>query len=191
DVVVAGAEELDELEIGRRAEELAAHAPRQPEIVLGVAGGLDELRRPRIGHHQLEAGRRHRLRHRQDHLGLPGREQDLLGHGALLHGCASGIVAVTTGSWLTTRVVWPWPVVSSTSRASPGPNTCLEPSPSPLSSRPDRMMTNFRHGAGCKSRKRPTGLTLIEICVVGRTLSQSAFFLMSIGSLRPWPSGPV
>ena len=34
-----------------------------------------------------------------------------------------------------------------TKRASPGPKICLEPSPRPISSWPERMMTNWRRGA--------------------------------------------
>ena len=41
------------------------------------------------------------------------------------------MVAVTQGTSPIWRVVWPWPVVSSTRRASPGPNMCLLPSPQP------------------------------------------------------------
>src|SRR5205814_1690208 len=117
--------------------------------------GVDELRRAEVGHHQLEAGRRERFRDVGDDGVLLGREQDLrrLGGGGLrAHAWAKGTVAVRTGSLPTTRVVWPLPVVSSTSRASPGPKTCLLPSPQPISSEPDRMMTNCRRGAGCQSR---------------------------------------
>ena len=52
-------------------------------------------------------------------------------------------------------------------------------------------MTNWRRGAGCQSRKRPTGHSLNEICVVGKPLSQSGFFSRSIVSMRACPSGPV
>src|SRR2546426_1185089 len=56
---------------------------------------------------------------------------------------ASGIVAVTQGRSPRTRVVCPRPVVSSTSRASPGPKTCFPPSPRPISSWPESTMTNW------------------------------------------------
>src|SRR5262249_22823306 len=115
-----------------------------------------------------------------DRVGLLGREQDL-GH----HCCARGIVAVRHASLPTTRVVWPLPVVSSTRRASPGPNTCLEPSPSPISSWPCRMITNCRRGAGCQSRNRATGHTRNDVWLVGDPFSQSVFLSVSIGSIRP------
>ena len=57
---------------------------------------------------------------------------------------AKGMVQVTQAWSPCVAVVWPWPVVSSTRRASPGPKTCLEPSPRPISSCPDRMTTNWR-----------------------------------------------
>src|SRR4029079_3998404 len=111
-VVVPRAEELHQLEVRRGAEELPAHAPGQAQVVLGVAGGLDELRRAGIGHHELVAGRRHRAGHLEDHRRLRGREQDLLGHQwSPVYCWASGTVAVTTGTVLTTRVECPWPVV--------------------------------------------------------------------------------
>src|SRR5262249_42011039 len=119
-----------------------AHLASQAQVVVGVGRRLVELGCSRIDRDQIEAGRRHVAHDRHDAVGLLGGEQDLGGHRSLLQGCASGIVAVTTGSGLTTRVVWPFPVVSSTRRASPGPKTCLEPSPSPISSWPDRMTTN-------------------------------------------------
>ena len=73
-------------------------------------------------------------------------------------GSASGITAVRTGSEPTTRVVCPRPVVSSTSRASPGPKRRRAPSPRPISSWPARIMTYCRRGAGCQSMNVPTGI---------------------------------
>ena len=54
-----------------------------------------------------------------------------------------------------TRVTWPCPVVSSTSRASPGLKVCLAPLPSSISILPEREMMYCRRGAGCQSMKCP------------------------------------
>jgi len=97
-------------------------------------------------------------------------------------------VAVRQGSLPYTRVVCPRPVVSSTSRASPGPKTCLEPSPRPISSWPARMMTNWRRGAGCQSMKLPTGLSRKEIWVVASPLFHDGVRARSIGSM--WTARP-
>ncbi len=47
---------------------------------------------------------------------------------------------VTRGMVLDTRVVWPWPVKSSTSITWPGPILWTEPSPRPISPSPERVM---------------------------------------------------
>src|SRR4029077_20598361 len=114
--VVARAQELHELELGRGAEELAADPAREAHEVFDLGGDVVELRRAHVGDHELVAGRRHRARDAEDLFGLVGREEDLGCH-ARLSPYASGTVAVTTGSLPTTRVVCPLPVVSSTRRA--------------------------------------------------------------------------
>src|SRR4029453_14677827 len=116
--------------------------------------------------------------------GLLGREEDL-------HDWASGMVAARHGRFPWTRVVCPFPVVSSTSRASPGPKRCVEPSSSPISSWPERMMTNWRRGAGCQSGKPPTGSPRNEIWVAARPLVHAGVSPRSIVSMRDCPSEPV
>src|SRR5262249_31982711 len=81
--IVAGAGELDELELGRGAEEFVADAgARRAEIVLGVGGLVVELGLARIGHDQLHAGRQQIARDVHAGGGLGGRED--LGHDLLL-----------------------------------------------------------------------------------------------------------
>ena len=81
--IVAGAGQLHELELGRRAEELVADArPRRAQVVLGVAGRIVELRLGRIDDDQLHAGRQELSRNVHDGGGLRGRED--LGHDLLL-----------------------------------------------------------------------------------------------------------
>src|SRR5256884_4698709 len=104
---------------------------------------------------------------------------------------ASGIVAVTQGRSPRTRVVCPRPIVSSTSLASPGPKTCFPPSPRPISSWPERMMTNWRRGAGCQSRYWPSGHSRNEICVAAMPFVHSGARPRSIGSMCDCPSEPV
>ena len=82
--VVARAEELDEPQLRRGPEELAAHLPGQAEVVLGVGRRLVERGRAGIDDDQLEAGRRQRARDVEDRVGLFGTEEDLGGHASLL-----------------------------------------------------------------------------------------------------------
>ena len=85
DLVVAGAGELHQLQLGRGAEELVADAvARGAQVVLGVGGGVVELRLGGIDDHQLEAGRKQLARDLHDRGRLLGRED--LGHGSLLLG---------------------------------------------------------------------------------------------------------
>src|SRR6266581_319174 len=65
------------------------------------------------------------------------------------------IVAVTRGTWPTTRVVCPCPVRSSAIFTSPGPRRWMVPSPRPISASPDRVMMYCRRGALCQSLKWP------------------------------------
>ena len=80
DLVVAGARELHELELRRRAEELVTHPPGEAEIVLGLRGRFVKLRRVEVGREQLEAGRRERTHELHDHRRLFRAEEDLVGH---------------------------------------------------------------------------------------------------------------
>ena len=95
DAIVARAGQLDELQLGRGAEELVADTgARRAQIVLGVGGGVVELGLARIRDDQLHAGRQQIARDVHDRGGLGGRED--LGHDLLLEvGCraASSIAA--------------------------------------------------------------------------------------------------
>ena len=89
DAVVAGARQLHELQLGRRAEELVADAgARRAEVILGVGGCIVELGLGRIGDDQLHARRQQLTRDLHDGSGLRGRED--LGHDGLLHGIVRG-----------------------------------------------------------------------------------------------------
>ena len=97
---------------------------------------------------------------------------------------------MTVGSSLTTRVVWPWPEVSSTRRASPGPNRLAVPSPRPISSRPDSNITYCRRGAGCQSMKCPGGHVENTMLFVARGDLSSSLDSRSRSSTCDCPSLP-
>ena len=89
------------------------------------------------------------------------------------------------------RVVWPFPVVSSTNRASPGPNWCTDPSPTPISMPPWMQMTYWRRGAGCQSMKWPESRSLKVMLVTFRGLFSSGWSARLCSSMCVWPSSPV
>ena len=68
------------------------------------------------------------------------------------------------------------------------PKTCVLPSLRPISSRPARMMTNWRRGAGCQSRNWPTGHTRKAIWVAASPFVHSVVRPRSIVSRRDCPS---
>src|SRR5207249_4678885 len=76
-----------------------------------------------------------------------------IGAASDLHHPSKWIVAVTRGTWPTTRVVCPCPVRSSAIFTSPGPRRWMVPSPKPISASPDRVMMYCRRGALCQSLK--------------------------------------
>ena len=83
--VVAGTDQLHQLEARGRLEELAVElGAREPHVVadLGQRGG--ELRRARVGHDHLEAGRHEAARDVEHRGGESGGHEDLGGHRHLL-----------------------------------------------------------------------------------------------------------
>ena len=76
------------------AEELAAHAPGEAEVVVRLGGRLIKLRGAYVGDHQLESGRRHASEPgRGSPRAVPGRRGSWRSSQApsLAHCCASGI----------------------------------------------------------------------------------------------------
>jgi hypothetical protein len=49
--------------------------------------------------------------------------------------------------------VCPCPVTSSARNTSPAPKVMAVPSPRPISTEPERVMTHWRRGAGCQSKR--------------------------------------
>ena len=91
ETVVAGADQLDQLELGRPAIELRAEAlAREPHEVLGVFHGRGELGRTLLGDVQLELGWQERAGDVDERRGELRGENDLGRHGCLLSTGARG-----------------------------------------------------------------------------------------------------
>jgi hypothetical protein len=101
------------------------------------------------------------------------------------------MVAVTRGTWPTTRVVWPCPVWSSAIFISPGPRRWIVPSRRPMSAAPDRVMTYCRRGAVCQSRNVPGGVERNTTPVAPWRVVHSGWDARSSSSMCDSPSSPV
>ena len=83
--IIAGADELDQLELGRGLVERGVHAPAgEAHQVLGLLDCLRELRVFALEHDELEAGRDHAAGDVHDALRKGRAKHDLGGHAALL-----------------------------------------------------------------------------------------------------------
>src|SRR2546427_10462862 len=95
--IVPGTQQLDQPQLWRRAEELAAHLPGEAQVVLGICGRLVELGGADVADRELEAGRCQRPRDVEDHLGLARGEQDLGRHADLTVAPAGSLPSRRTG----------------------------------------------------------------------------------------------
>jgi hypothetical protein len=101
------------------------------------------------------------------------------------------MVAVTRGTWPTTRMVWPCPVRSSAIFTSSGPGRWVVLSRKPIAAALDRVMTDCRRGAVCQSRNVPGGVEQTTTPVAPWRAVHSEWDARSRSSRCDSPSSPV